>query len=382
VQGNILAVYYGTSGGGDIGTRLTLKEQNVYGSSRLGVYNRNTVVYPVTVEPLAFTRGNKYYELSNHLGNVNSVISDRKIQTATAGIYLADIKSYTDYYPFGYRMPGRIWIQDDYRYSFNGQEKDNEIYGGNSTTAEYWQYDTRLGRRWNVEPLASKYPFISPYAVFGGNPIRFIDPKGNFPVDIHYDITYRALGKFGLHYIEKRNIAWDASVTSDLFFMKRESVHLDNYTDFDGILKVYNSAVLKTNIAAKNENFNTKAAIAMHTILDFYSHSNYVSIYMEYLKKEKLPFNMDEVPTLQDVLKDDKYSGFRDMLQDQLRTGTYGKGADKDALEYHDNMSLDSPNKGMGKKPVEGTEYNYHDVGVKVSEKALKQALEQDEIKK
>ena len=50
-----------------------------------------------------------------------------------------------------------------YRYFFNGQEADNEIYGeGNSLSAEFWQYDTRLGRRWNVDP---KYtPMLSSYS--------------------------------------------------------------------------------------------------------------------------------------------------------------------------------------------------------------------------
>lgn len=37
-----------------------------------------------------------------------------------------------------------------YRYAFNGQERDDEIAGqGNIMTAEYWEYDARLGRRWN-----------------------------------------------------------------------------------------------------------------------------------------------------------------------------------------------------------------------------------------
>ncbi|MFO0322304.1 MAG: hypothetical protein ACK504_07750, partial [Bacteroidota bacterium] len=41
-----------------------------------------------------------------------------------------------------------------YRYGFNGQEKDDEIAGnGNINTAEFWQYDTRLGRRWNIDPV-------------------------------------------------------------------------------------------------------------------------------------------------------------------------------------------------------------------------------------
>jgi len=53
----------------------------------------------------------------------------------------------------------------------------NEIYGvGNSYTAEYWQYDTRLGRRWNVDPLV--YPYQSPYCTFDNNPILRNDPSG------------------------------------------------------------------------------------------------------------------------------------------------------------------------------------------------------------
>ncbi|MFN6328023.1 MAG: hypothetical protein ACK4WA_04575, partial [Chitinophagales bacterium] len=43
--------------------------------------------------------------------------------------------------------------QRTYYFGFNGQEKDNEVYGeGNLNTAEFWQYDTRIGRRWNVDP--------------------------------------------------------------------------------------------------------------------------------------------------------------------------------------------------------------------------------------
>lgn len=63
-------------------------------------------------------------------------------------------------------------------YHFNGQEKDDEVYGkGNSTTAEYWQYDSRLGRRWNIDPVVKSYE--SPFTCIGDTPIRGADPKGN-----------------------------------------------------------------------------------------------------------------------------------------------------------------------------------------------------------
>jgi RHS repeat-associated protein len=74
-------------------------------------------------------------------------------------------------------MPGRTFSSNAYRYGFQGQEKDDEVSGsGNSNTAAYWQYDTRLGRRWNVDPVIK--PWESPYACFSNNPIFYNDPKG------------------------------------------------------------------------------------------------------------------------------------------------------------------------------------------------------------
>ena len=75
-----------------------------------------------------------------------------------------------------------------YRFGFNGQEKDDEIFGssGTSYTAEFWQYDSRLGRRWNLDPKPN--PSISRYAAFAGNPILYSDVKGD---------TVRIRGKDG-----------------------------------------------------------------------------------------------------------------------------------------------------------------------------------------
>jgi hypothetical protein len=58
-------------------------------------------------------------------------------------------------------------------------EKDDEIVGsGNIYTAAHWEYDARLGRRWNVDPITQ--PWQSPYATFNNNPIIFVDPSGLF----------------------------------------------------------------------------------------------------------------------------------------------------------------------------------------------------------
>lgn len=65
-----------------------------------------------------------------------------------------------------------------YRYGFNGQEKSDEIKGeGNSYTAQFWEYDPRIGRRWNTDPIVD--PQISSYAVLENNPILLTDPNGD-----------------------------------------------------------------------------------------------------------------------------------------------------------------------------------------------------------
>jgi hypothetical protein len=66
----------------------------------------------------------------------------------------------------------------NYRFGFNTQEKDDEVYGaGNLNTAEFWEYDTRLGRRWNLDPKPNVS--ISSYSVFANNPIFFSDYGGD-----------------------------------------------------------------------------------------------------------------------------------------------------------------------------------------------------------
>lgn len=71
-----------------------------------------------------------------------------------------------------------LTIREDYRFGFNGQEKVNEIAGtGNHNTALFWEYDTRLGRRWNLDPKPTIG--ISHYATFGNNPITFSDVLGD-----------------------------------------------------------------------------------------------------------------------------------------------------------------------------------------------------------
>ena len=128
-------------------------------------------------------RSFKQYELTDHLGNVQATISDRKIpvdNTSDISHYLPVLLTRSEMYPFGWAMPGRGLNMGEYRFGFNGMEKDDEVKGsGNSYTTEWRQYDPRVGRFLSRDPLANKFPWQSPYVAFDNNPIFFIDPSGD-----------------------------------------------------------------------------------------------------------------------------------------------------------------------------------------------------------
>lgn len=73
-------------------------------------------------------------------------------------------------------------FDDDYRFGFNGQMKDNEVKGiGNSLEFKYRIYDSRLGKFLSVDPLFAKYAGLSTYAYAGNNPIFAKDLEGGEP---------------------------------------------------------------------------------------------------------------------------------------------------------------------------------------------------------
>ncbi len=161
-------------------------EYPMYGSSRLGVKHYYPSAESRSSQEYVRILGQKDYELTDHLGNVTVTVSDRKLgydlqgNPAIADYYKAEVTSAQDYYPFGMLMPGRIYSSNTYRYGFNGMEKDDEVKGsGGHLDYEARGRDTRLGGGWwSVDPLASKYAGISPYAYCFNNPNIYVDKDG------------------------------------------------------------------------------------------------------------------------------------------------------------------------------------------------------------
>lgn len=157
------------------------------------------------------------YELSIYLGNVLEVVTDRKLavdqgvydadlgtysSTTADGLvdyYIADVVSQSDYFPFGMVYSNTDFYVDpvtgedvaivsdnDYRYSFQGQEKDDEIKGeNNSVNYKYRIHDPRIGRFFAVDPLEASYPWNSPYAFSENRVLDAIELEGLECFGIH-----------------------------------------------------------------------------------------------------------------------------------------------------------------------------------------------------
>ncbi len=147
-------------------------------------------------------RGDKTYELSNHLGNVLATITDRKLgfstgiksQSLFATHYQAEVTSATDYYPFGSPMSKRSVFDYKLKYGFNSAEKHNELDNLDGLDYDLGArfYSSKLGRMFSPDPRESDYPWQSTYAYFSNSPISQVDFNGEGD---YYDKEGKHLGK-------------------------------------------------------------------------------------------------------------------------------------------------------------------------------------------
>jgi len=107
-----------------------------------------------------------WYYTRDHLG------STRLITDANGAV-----KERSDYYPFGLRMEGGTQASGN-RWRFAGKEEQKAGITLDWLNFGARMYDPCLGRWTTQDPLAEKYPGISPYAYCAGNPMNLVDPDG------------------------------------------------------------------------------------------------------------------------------------------------------------------------------------------------------------
>ena len=106
-----------------------------------------------------------YFYHSDHLGSA-SWITDYRGMAVQHIQYLPYGEPYINQRPFGYSE----------RFTFTGKERDEET-GFGYFGARYMDHE--LMTMWlSVDPMADKYPSISPYAYCAWNPVKLVDPDG------------------------------------------------------------------------------------------------------------------------------------------------------------------------------------------------------------
>ena len=129
-------------------------------------------IYTFTLE---IKNSRRFYYIKDHLGSIRQTIGGDAVSE------VIDIVSAQDYYAYGEVIQNRSYNNSSpyEKYKFTQKERDIETgydYFGART------YDSQIGRWSSVDPLADKYPGLSPYNYSLNNPINLVDPDGNAPI--------------------------------------------------------------------------------------------------------------------------------------------------------------------------------------------------------
>ena len=106
-----------------------------------------------------------YFYHSDHLGSASWI-------TDNGGLAVQHLQ----YLPYGERYVDQRISGYSERFTFTGKERDEET-GYGYFGARYMDHE--LMTMWlSVDPMADKYPSISPYAYCAWNPVKLVDPDG------------------------------------------------------------------------------------------------------------------------------------------------------------------------------------------------------------
>ncbi|MBO7200824.1 MAG: RHS repeat-associated core domain-containing protein [Bacteroidales bacterium] len=122
-------------------------------------------------------------------------------------------------------------LSQTHRVCFIRKERDSET-GFSYFGARYYDSDILTG--WlSVDPLADKYPGLSPYAYCGWNPVRLVDPDGEKPRKPYFirvatsKNVYNAIG-YKLRHGGKLDV-WEHNSGSILASVQSSNVNVDGF---------------------------------------------------------------------------------------------------------------------------------------------------------
>ena len=152
--------------------------------------------------------GEQHFYITDYQGNVRVVLDSagRPVEV-------------NSYYPYG-ALTGAGQSVQPYKYGAKELDREN---GLNLYDSQARHYDPILGRTTTLDPKATEYYSISPYAWCAGNPVKYIDPDGR-KINMNMLITTDKLTNFNI----------GQSVINDLITQTGLSLYFDanNYLQY------------------------------------------------------------------------------------------------------------------------------------------------------
>ena len=162
--------------------RVIHTTQPMFGTRPLKIATADTVSYAGNyvirngqidkiLTPYGYLQGGKFHTwLHDYQGNIVAVVVGDSVA------------QHNSYYPYGLphatlSFRTNVTTNTPNTYKYSGKEFDT--FGGTDLYDFHARYHApSTGRFMTVDPMAEKYPGISPYMYCAGNPVLFVDPSG------------------------------------------------------------------------------------------------------------------------------------------------------------------------------------------------------------
>ena len=186
VEGKLMSTYKHEMIDSSSTVSFAQTEKEIYGTGELGIDVTKTELIGTLPISNIFIRtlDNKHYMGSNHLGNVLTIFTDRKlpIDADNNGIidaFWPDVIASNDYMPFGALMTERTFKKGTFPNSFNGKRDDEELDDCQDYGAR--EYSPKGREFLSTDPLIiseQEYSELSPYQFASNRPIQGVDADG------------------------------------------------------------------------------------------------------------------------------------------------------------------------------------------------------------
>ncbi len=170
---------------------------------------------------------------------------------------------------------------------------------------------------------------------------------------------------------------------ADVVLAFKSSVHLDGHKGNDTLVKAYKRAIDGFHRCADRKCY-IGAGVHLHTIGDFYAHTNFIDLYSLYARQRGLSMDKEDIPEFSKLMDNADFLQFA-KSQGELRAGTYGLISDliekifktKPKEGSHTVMNLDSNKSINGGKPyAPGSSSTKHEAAVQVATEECRNLLQ------